>query len=62
LDEENRARFTVQISGDAKLPAADPRLEEAITEMESSVKEFFNLIMQQLSELEDDYGLEEHHL
>lgn len=62
LDEEDCARFTVQISGDAKLPADDPRLEEAITEMESSVKEFFNLIMQQLSELEDDHGLEEHHL
>lgn len=62
LDVQDRARFTVQISGDAKLPADDPRLEDAITEMENSVKEFFNLIMQQLSELEDDHGLEEHHL
>lgn len=61
LDSQNRARFTVQISGDAKLRAEDPRLEDAITEMENSVKEFFNLIMQQLSELEDDHGLEEHH-
>ncbi|KDM67989.1 patatin-like phospholipase family protein [Acidiphilium sp. JA12-A1] len=61
-DDTKRARFTVQISGDAKLPAADPRLEDAITEMESSVKGFFNLIIQELSELEDDHGLEEHHL
>lgn len=62
LYDSKRARFTVQISGNAKLPAADSRLGPAITEIESSVKEFFNLIIKELSELEDDHGLEEHHL
>jgi len=62
VDDAHRARFTVQISGDAKLPVTNPRLEYAITEMESSVKDFFNLIIKELSELEDDHGLEEYHL
>ena len=62
LDGENRARFVVHIGGDAKLPANDPRLEEAVTEIENSVKEFFNLIMLELSELEDADGMEKYDL
>ncbi|MBF5094231.1 patatin [Azospirillum sp. INR13] len=61
LDRDDHARFAVHIGGDAKLPI-DPRLEDAVTEIESSVKEFFNLIIQELSELEDGHGLEERHL
>jgi len=61
LDQNDRTRFAVHIGGDAKLPR-DERLEVAVTEIESSVKEFFNLIMQELSELEDYDGLEEHNL
>jgi NTE family protein len=61
LDEHGRSRLAVHIGGDAKLPINDPRLEDAVTEIENSVKEFFDLIMQELSELEDGYGLEEHY-
>ena len=61
LDEGGRPRLAVHINGAARLPA-DQRVEDAITEIESSVKEFFQLIMKELSELEDSHGLEEHHL
>jgi hypothetical protein len=61
LDERGRPRIAVHINGNARL-AVDQRVEDAVTEIESSVKEFFNLIMKELSELEDGYGLEEHHL
>lgn len=61
LDEGGWPRLAVHINGDAQLPA-DPRVEDAVTEIESSVKEFFNLIMKELSELEDGHGLEEHHI
>jgi len=61
LDKEGRARFAVHIGGDAELPR-DSRLEDAVTEIESSVKDFFNLIVTELFELEDGHGLEEHHL
>lgn len=61
LDGEGRPRFAIHINGDAHLPV-DERVEEAVTEIESSVKEFFNLIMKELSELEDGHGMEEHHL
>ena len=61
LDEGGRPRLAVHISGDARLPV-DQRVEDAVTEIESSVKEFFNLIMKELAELEDDHGLEERHL
>jgi NTE family protein len=60
-DEAGSPRLAIHINGDAQLPA-DQRLEEAVTEIESSVKEFFNLIMKELSELEDGHGLEEHDL
>ena len=61
LDEHGRPRLAVHINGDSELPV-DPTVEDAVTEIESSVKEFFNLIMKELSELEDGYGLEEQHL
>lgn len=61
LDEGGRPRIAVHINGNARL-AVDQKVEDAVTEIESSVKEFFNLIMKELSELEDGYGLEEHHL
>lgn len=61
LGADGNVRLAVHISGDAKLPAADPLLEDAITEIENAVKEFFGLIMQELNELEGEYGLEEHH-
>lgn len=61
LDGEGRARFAIHINGDAQLPV-DQRVEDAVTEIESSVKEFFNLIMKELSELEDGHGMEEHYL
>ena len=61
LNKDGLARFMVHLGGDAKLPV-DLSLEDAVTEIENSVKEFFNLIMEELSELEDGHGLEEHHL
>lgn len=61
LDEDGRSRVAVHIGGDAKLPP-DERLEVAVTEIENAVSEFFNLILQELFELEDGDGLEEHHL
>ncbi|MGO8914534.1 MAG: patatin-like phospholipase family protein [Stellaceae bacterium] len=61
LDEHGRPRLAVHINGDSQLPV-DQRVEDAVTEIESSVKEFFKLIMKELSELEDGYGLEEQHL
>jgi NTE family protein len=61
LDEQGRPRLAVHVNGDALLPV-DQRVEEAVTEIESSVKEFFSLIMNELSELEDSHGLEELHL
>lgn len=60
LGKESRPRLVVHINGNAQLPA-DQRLEDAITEIESSVKEFFNLIEEELSELEDGHGLDEQH-
>jgi NTE family protein len=60
-DENGRSRLAVHIGGDAKL-VADERLEVAVTEIENAVNEFFHLITQELFELEDDDGLEEHHL
>lgn len=61
LDENGRPRFAVHIGGDAKLEP-DERLEIAVTEIENAVNEFFRLIIQELFELEDSDGLEEHHL
>lgn len=61
LDQDGCSRVAVHISGDAKLPP-DERLEVAVTEIENAVKEFFSLILQELFELEDGDGLEEHHL
>ncbi|MFA6965257.1 patatin-like phospholipase family protein [Bosea sp. (in: a-proteobacteria)] len=61
LGVDGRVRLAVHMGGDAKLPL-DSRLEDAVTEIENSVKEFFNLIMEELSELEDGHGLEEHHV
>jgi len=61
FDEQGRPRFAVYINGDVKLPA-DQSVEEAVTQIESSVVEFFNLIMTQLSEVEDGHGMEERHL
>lgn len=61
VDEFNRRRFAVHIGGDAKLEP-DQRLTVAVTDIENAVKEFFGLIIQQLYELEDDNGLEEHNL
>jgi NTE family protein len=61
LDSKGRARLAIHIGGDAILPR-DPRLEDAVTEIEGSVKDFFNLIVTELFELEDGHGLEELHL
>lgn len=61
LDEFNQTRFAVHIGGDAKLEP-DQRLTVAVTDIENAVKEFFGLIIQELYELEDDNGLEEHNL
>jgi len=61
LDGTGRPRFAVHIGGDAKLEP-DERLEVAVTEIENAVNEFFRLIIQELFELEDGDGLEEHHL
>lgn len=60
-DSGGHPRYVVQITGDAKLPAS-PRLEVAVTEIERSVKEFFDLIMVELSDLEDGHGVEERYL
>ncbi len=48
----------VQIDGDEALPVTSA-VEEAVTEIEKQVTEFFSLIISELSELEDDDGLEE---
>jgi NTE family protein len=60
LGKRSRPRLVVHINGNAQLPA-DQRLADAVTEIENSVKEFFNLIEKELSELEDGYGLDEQH-
>lgn len=60
-DENGRPRLAVHIGGDAKL-VADESLEVAVTDIENAVNEFFHLITQELFELEDGDGLEEHHL
>jgi len=60
-DERGRPCIAIHINGNARL-AVDQKVEDAVTEIESSVREFFNLIMKELSELEDGYGLDEHHL
>lgn len=57
-DATGRPRLMVQIDGDARLPQ-DAILADAVTEIENSVIEFFGLIMHELSELEDDHGMEE---
>ncbi|MFG1404370.1 patatin-like phospholipase family protein [Xanthobacter sediminis] len=59
-DTNGEVRMAVHIGGDAQLPT-DERLEYAITEIESSVREFFDLIIRELFELEDGHGLEKHH-
>jgi NTE family protein len=58
LGKESRPRLVVHINGNAQL-LADRRLEDAVSEIENSVKEFFNLIEKELSELEDGHGLDE---
>lgn len=58
FDTEDRLRLAVHIGGNAALQD-DPQLEDAITELESSVKDFFSLIIKELFDLEDGYGLEE---
>lgn len=54
----NEPRLMVQIDGDEALPVTSA-VEEAVTEIEKQVTEFFSLIISELSELEDDDGLEE---
>ncbi|GCE89072.1 patatin [Komagataeibacter diospyri] len=60
-DGNGRPRFVVYMGGDAKLKP-DERLEVAVTEIENAVNEFFSLIIEELFELEDDDGMEKHHL
>ena len=59
LGRSGRPRLVVQINGNAELPA-NQTLADAVTEIENSVKEFFNLIEEELSELEGGHDLDEH--
>lgn len=61
LDKNGRARLAVHIGGDAKLEP-DERLVIALNEIENAVNEFFHLITGELFELEDDDGMEKHHV
>jgi NTE family protein len=62
LDDATGApRLLVQLDGNAPLPR-DEETEAALTSVEEAVKDFFNLVLQELRELEDDHGLQEQHL
>lgn len=53
----NTPRLVVQIDGDEVLASTD-EVADAITQIENEVTEFFSLIIKELSELEDDDGVE----
>jgi NTE family protein len=55
----NEPRLVVQIDGSGRLPRSRA-VAAAVTEIERDVTDFFNLIIRELAELEDDNGLAEH--
>ena len=62
LDEATGApRLMIQLEGNSTL-AQSPEAAGALESVEEAVKDFFNLVMHELRELEDDHGPEEQHV
>ena len=61
LDGSGTPRLLIQLDGNSPLPETDASAA-ALTSVEEAVKDFFNLVLQELIELEDDDGPQEHHL
>jgi hypothetical protein len=61
LDESGNPRLLVQLDGNSPLPQT-AATAAALTSVEEAVKDFFNLVLHELIELEDDDGPQEHNL
>lgn len=61
LDGEGKPRLLVQLDGNSPLPQT-AATAAALTSVEEAVKDFFNLVLHELIELEDDSGPQEQHL
>ena len=61
LDGGGAPRLLVQLDGDSPLPQT-AATAAALTSVEEAVKDFFNLVLHELMELEDDDAPQEHHL
>jgi NTE family protein len=61
LDESGDPRLLVQLDGNSPLPQT-AATAAALTSVEEAVKDFFNLVLHELIELEDDNGPQEQHL
>ena len=62
LDEvSGEPRLVVQLDGSSALPQS-AETASALEAVEEAVKDFFNLVLHELKELEDDHGPEEQHV
>lgn len=62
LDEASgEPRLLVQLDGNSALPQS-AETASALEAVEEAVKDFFNLVLHELKELEDDHGPEEQHV
>jgi NTE family protein len=61
LDRGGNPRLLVQLDGNSPLPQT-AATAAALTSVEEAVKDFFNLVLHELIELEDDDGPQEHYL
>lgn len=61
LDGDGEPRLLIQLDGNSPLPQT-AATAAALTSVEEAVKDFFNLVLHELIELEDDNGPQEQHL
>lgn len=61
LDEANQPRLLVQLDGNTPLPL-DVETATALETVEEAVKDFFNLVLNELKELEDDHATGKQHV
>ena len=61
IDENGDPRLLVQLDGNFPLPQT-ATTAAALTSVEEAVKDFFNLVLHELRELEDDDGAQEQHV
>lgn len=61
MDGDGEPRLLIQLDGNSPLPQT-AATAAALTSVEEAVKDFFNLLLHELIELEDDNGPQEQHL